>query len=96
MDYLKTRAPFWKQEERGGETDWVEARVSDDHGGGALAKIMTPAWLWAVFTVFAAGGQTARNAMQRELTATSRRRRRDACAFSVRISIRTRISLPAR
>ena len=27
-------------------------------------------WLWAVFTVLAAGGQTARNAMQRELTAT--------------------------
>jgi drug/metabolite transporter (DMT)-like permease len=26
--------------------------------------------LWAVFTVLAAGGQTARNAMQRELTAT--------------------------
>ncbi|MGN6515639.1 MAG: molybdopterin synthase catalytic subunit MoaE [Rhizomicrobium sp.] len=30
MDYLKTRAPFWKQEERGGETHWVEARHSDD------------------------------------------------------------------
>jgi drug/metabolite transporter (DMT)-like permease len=30
---------------------------------------MTPSWLWAVFTIFAAGGQTARNAMQRELTA---------------------------
>src|SRR3954447_16153264 len=27
-------------------------------------------WLWAVFTVLAAAGQTARNAMQRELTAT--------------------------
>ena len=27
-------------------------------------------WLWAVFTVIAAAGQTARNAMQRELTAT--------------------------
>ena len=26
-------------------------------------------WLWAVFTVLAAGGQSARNAMQRELTA---------------------------
>ena len=26
--------------------------------------------LWAVFTVLAAAGQTARNAMQRELTAT--------------------------
>ena len=27
-------------------------------------------WLWAVFTIIAAGGQTMRNAMQRELTAT--------------------------
>jgi drug/metabolite transporter (DMT)-like permease len=27
-------------------------------------------WLWAVFTLVAAAGQTARNAMQRELTAT--------------------------
>jgi molybdopterin synthase catalytic subunit len=29
MDYLKTRAPFWKQEERGASTQWVEARTSD-------------------------------------------------------------------
>ena len=27
-------------------------------------------WLWALFTVLAAAGQTARNAMQRELTAS--------------------------
>jgi drug/metabolite transporter (DMT)-like permease len=27
-------------------------------------------WLWAIFTVAAAGGQTLRNAMQKELTAT--------------------------
>src|ERR1700674_2195167 len=27
-------------------------------------------WLWAGFTLLAAAGQTARNAMQRELTAT--------------------------
>jgi drug/metabolite transporter (DMT)-like permease len=27
-------------------------------------------WAWTIFTVFAAAGQTARNAMQRELTAT--------------------------
>ena len=26
-------------------------------------------WLWAVFTVAAAGGQVVRNAMQKELTA---------------------------
>jgi molybdopterin synthase catalytic subunit len=30
MDYLKTRAPFWKQEERGGAERWVEPRHSDD------------------------------------------------------------------
>ena len=27
MDYLKTRAPFWKKEERAGGADWVEARA---------------------------------------------------------------------
>ena len=31
MDYLKTRAPFWKQEERPQGIAWVEARVSDDN-----------------------------------------------------------------
>ena len=30
MDYLKTRAPFWKSEERAGGDRWVEARQSDD------------------------------------------------------------------
>ena len=30
MDYLKTRAPFWKQEERGAATEWVEAKAADD------------------------------------------------------------------
>jgi molybdopterin synthase catalytic subunit len=30
MDYLKTRAPFWKQEERGGRAGWVEAKAVDD------------------------------------------------------------------
>jgi drug/metabolite transporter (DMT)-like permease len=29
-----------------------------------------PSWLWILFTVLAAAGQTVRNAMQRELTAT--------------------------
>lgn len=29
IDYLKTRAPFWKQERRGMEAAWVEARESD-------------------------------------------------------------------
>lgn len=30
MDYLKTRAPFWKQVEAAGGTDWVEAKSADD------------------------------------------------------------------
>jgi molybdopterin synthase catalytic subunit len=30
MDYLKTRAPFWKKEHTGSGTRWVEARESDD------------------------------------------------------------------
>ena len=31
MDYLKTRAPFWKSEERtDGSSEWVEARAADD------------------------------------------------------------------
>jgi molybdopterin synthase catalytic subunit len=30
MDYLKTRAPFWKKEERAGGAGWVEARQTDD------------------------------------------------------------------
>ena len=30
MDYLKTRAPFWKQEERAGGAAWVAAKDADD------------------------------------------------------------------
>jgi molybdopterin synthase catalytic subunit len=30
MDFLKTRAPFWKQVERAGETSWIDAKASDD------------------------------------------------------------------
>jgi molybdopterin synthase catalytic subunit len=30
MDYLKTRAPFWKQVETTAGTDWVEAKAEDD------------------------------------------------------------------
>jgi molybdopterin synthase catalytic subunit len=30
MDYLKTRAPFWKQVEQAGGKRWVEARGVDD------------------------------------------------------------------
>jgi molybdopterin synthase catalytic subunit len=31
MDYLKTRAPFWKKEQTPDGARWVEARASDDH-----------------------------------------------------------------
>jgi molybdopterin synthase catalytic subunit len=30
MDYLKTRAPFWKKEQIGAGSRWVEARAADD------------------------------------------------------------------
>ncbi|MDE9451167.1 molybdenum cofactor biosynthesis protein MoaE [Aliiroseovarius sp. Z3] len=31
MDYLKSRAPFWKKEfQRDGSTDWVDAKVDDE------------------------------------------------------------------
>jgi molybdopterin synthase catalytic subunit len=30
MDYLKTRAPFWKREERPSGSAWVEAKETDD------------------------------------------------------------------
>lgn len=34
MDYLKTRAPFWKREETPDGARWVEARESDDAAAG--------------------------------------------------------------
>jgi molybdopterin synthase catalytic subunit len=34
MDYLKTRAPFWKKEQRPDGAHWVEARSSDDEAAG--------------------------------------------------------------
>jgi molybdopterin synthase catalytic subunit len=30
MDYLKARAPFWKQVEQAGEATWVDAKATDD------------------------------------------------------------------
>ena len=30
MDYLKTRAPFWKKEQTAEGTRWVESKTSDD------------------------------------------------------------------
>jgi molybdopterin synthase catalytic subunit len=30
IDWLKTKAPFWKLEDHGGKAEWVDARESDD------------------------------------------------------------------
>ena len=38
MDYLKTRAPFWKKVERAGGTHWVAAREKDDAAAGRWKK----------------------------------------------------------
>ena len=40
MDYLKTRAPFWKKEHRtdGTQGDWVEARDADESAAGRWAR----------------------------------------------------------
>jgi molybdopterin synthase catalytic subunit len=38
MDYLKTRAPFWKKEETAAGGRWVDARESDDHAAGRWKK----------------------------------------------------------
>ena len=38
MDYLKTRAPFWKQVEKAGGKTWVDAKATDD----AAAERWTP------------------------------------------------------
>ncbi len=45
MDYLKTHAPFWKQETTPEGARWVDARVSDD---AALAR-------WGIAATNAAG-----------------------------------------
>jgi molybdopterin synthase catalytic subunit len=34
MDYLKTRAPFWKKEQTPEGARWVDARASDDDAAG--------------------------------------------------------------
>lgn len=34
MDYLKTRAPFWKKEDTAQGSRWVDARASDDRSAG--------------------------------------------------------------
>jgi molybdopterin synthase catalytic subunit len=38
MDYLKTHAPFWKEETRGHEHHWVEHRASDDEAAKRWQK----------------------------------------------------------
>ncbi|WP_449395134.1 molybdenum cofactor biosynthesis protein MoaE [Devosia riboflavina] len=38
MDYLKTDAPFWKQEETAAGTEWVEARAADDSARDRWSK----------------------------------------------------------
>ncbi|MCB1666203.1 MAG: molybdenum cofactor biosynthesis protein MoaE [Pseudomonadales bacterium] len=30
MDYLKTRAPFWKKQKSGEQSEWIESRASDE------------------------------------------------------------------
>ena len=38
MDYLKTSAPFWKSEERGDRTAWVDAQAHDDNAAARGKK----------------------------------------------------------
>ena len=38
MDYLKSRAPFWKKETAGGEGTWVDARETDDRAAERWRK----------------------------------------------------------
>jgi len=38
MDYLKTKAPFWKHEERPDGTSWVAAKDTDDAAAGRWDK----------------------------------------------------------
>ena len=39
MDYLKTRAPFWKREDRAaGGANWVDAAAHDDAAAARWTK----------------------------------------------------------
>lgn len=42
VDWLKTKAPFWKLEERAGGAAWVEARATDDAAAQRWARPATP------------------------------------------------------
>ena len=39
MDYLKSRAPFWKRVEAAGQADWVVAKPSDDSAADRWSKL---------------------------------------------------------
>ncbi|MBO0752636.1 MAG: molybdenum cofactor biosynthesis protein MoaE [Bradyrhizobiaceae bacterium] len=43
MDYLKTRAPFWKREERKGGSGWVDATSADDAAAERWTPVRRPA-----------------------------------------------------
>lgn len=38
MDFLKTRAPFWKKVEGAGEETWIEAKSKDDNAAARWTK----------------------------------------------------------
>jgi molybdopterin synthase catalytic subunit len=38
MDYLKTQAPFWKEETKGDVTRWIDAKSSDDDAAARWKK----------------------------------------------------------
>jgi molybdopterin synthase catalytic subunit len=42
MDYLKTRAPFWKKERTPTGDRWVDARVGDEEAAARWAEPSTP------------------------------------------------------
>lgn len=41
MDWLKTKAPFWKQEIRSGDNRWVDARDADDRAAERWSRKKT-------------------------------------------------------
>ena len=42
IDYLKTRAPFWKKETTPSGTRWVDARSADDHAAARWERAPKP------------------------------------------------------
>ena len=39
MDWLKTKAPFWKKQESGAGTEWVDAREADDAAAARWERV---------------------------------------------------------